>query len=226
MPRDTESLINKVNMEFLPSLAVFLAFTGAAFVITITPGPDMTLFLGRALSQGKSAGLAAMAGAMTGLVIHTLLAAFGISALLAASPSGFLALKITGAIYLLWLAIDAIRNGSAFTLNDDKAKKTGFLNNWLTGVGINMLNPKIIIFFITFLPQFVSLEDTNAAPKIIFLGLYFVVFATISCSLIIYAVDSVAELLKKNKRVTRMIDWLFAGIFSAFAIRILFTESA
>lgn len=211
-------------MDFLPSLPVFLAFTAAAFVLTVTPGPDMTLFLGRALGQGRSAGMAAMFGAMTGSVIHTLLAAFGISALLAASPTGFLILKIVGAIYLLWLAIDAIRNGSAFSLDADKKKNSGFINNWLTGIGINLLNPKIVLFFITFLPQFVSQGDPNAVGKIIFLGLYFIAFAGASCSLMIYAVDRVADLLKQNKAVTRAIDWLFASIFSAFAIKILFTE--
>ena len=211
-------------MEFLPSLPVFLAFTAAGFVLTITPGPDMTLFLGRALAQGRMAGMAALLGASTGLVIHTLLAAFGISALLAASPTGFFILKVCGAIYLLWLAVDALRNGSAFTLENGKPRKTGFMNNWLTGIWINLLNPKIILFFITFLPQFVSPSDPNAAGKIIFFGMYFVVFAAVSCSFMIYAVDQVADTLKKNPKITRLIDYLFAGIFSAFAIRILLTD--
>jgi len=211
-------------MDFLPTLPVFLAFTAAAFVLTITPGPDMTLFLGRALNHGRAAGLIAMFGAATGVVIHTLLAAFGISALIAASPTGFFILKVCGAIYLLWLAIQAIRSGSSFTLDEKKTKKASFMNNWLTGIGINLLNPKIILFFITFLPQFIVAGDEHAAGKIVFLGLYFVVFACISCGLMIYAVDRVASELKKNKKVTRFIDYIFAGIFSAFAVRILLTE--
>ena len=103
-------------MEFIPSLAVLSAFTIAALVLTITPGPDMTLFLGRALTQGRAAGMAAMFGASCGVVIHTLLAAFGISALIQASPNAFLVLKLVGALYLAWLAIQAIREGSSFAL--------------------------------------------------------------------------------------------------------------
>ena len=211
-------------MDFLPSLPVLSAFTIAALILTLTPGPDMTLFLGRALSQGRTAGLATLFGASTGVVIHTLLAAFGISALIQASPNGFLVLKIVGAIYLLWLAIQAIRQGSAFSLEEAKTKPKSLTNNWLTGIGINLLNPKIILFFITFLPQFISPGDTNAASKMIFLGFYFIFIGGICCSIMIYAVDRVAGTLKQNPKVTRAIDWLFAGVFSAFAIRILFTE--
>lgn len=211
-------------MDFLPSLPVFSAFTIAALILTLTPGPDMTLFLGRALSQGRAAGMAAMFGAATGVVIHTLLAAFGISALIQASPNGFLALKIVGALYLMWLAIQAIREGSAFSIEEAKTKPKSLASNWMTGIGINMLNPKIILFFITFLPQFISPTDPNATGKMIFLGFYFITIACICCSLMIYAVDRVAVTLKRNPKVTRAIDWLFAGVFSAFAIRILFTE--
>lgn len=211
-------------MEFLPTLPILSAFSVAALILTLTPGPDMTLFLGRALSQGRAAGMAALVGASTGVVIHTLLAAFGISALIQASPNGFLALKIVGAIYLLWLAIQAIREGSAFSIEEATIKPKSLTSNWLTGIGINMLNPKIILFFITFLPQFVSPEDTNAAGKMIFLGLYFIFIGGICCSMMIYAVDKVADTLKRNPKITRAIDYLFAGVFSAFAIRILFTE--
>ena len=211
-------------MDFLPSLPVLSAFTVAALILTLTPGPDMTLFLGRALTQGRAAGMAAMFGAATGVIIHTLLAAFGISALIQASPNGFLALKIVGALYLLWLAVQAIREGSAFSLEEAKTKPKSLTSNWLTGIGINMLNPKIILFFITFLPQFVSTADTNATGKMIFLGFYFITLACICCSMMIYAVDKVADTLKRNPKVTRAIDYLFAGVFSAFAIRILFTE--
>lgn len=211
-------------MEFLPSLPVLSAFTLAALILTITPGPDMTLFLGRALTQGRAAGMAAMIGASTGAVIHTLLAAFGISALIQASPNGFLVLKVVGAIYLLWLAIQAIREGSAFALEKEEVKKSSFVSNWLTGIGINLLNPKIILFFITFLPQFVTTGDPNAAGKMIFLGFYFIAFAFACCTLMIYAVDKVSAALKKNRKITRAIDWIFASVFSAFAIKILLTE--
>ncbi len=211
-------------MEFLPSIAVLSAFTLAALALTITPGPDMTLFLGRALTQGRAAGMAAMLGAATGVVIHTLLAAFGISALIQASPNGFFVLKAAGALYLMWLAVQAVREGSSFALEAETQKKTSLTSNWLTGIGINLLNPKIVIFFITFLPQFVTPSDPNAAGKMIFLGLYFIAIAVFCCTFMIIAVDRLSATLKRNPKITRVIDWVFAGVFSAFAVRILFTE--
>ncbi|MDJ0612054.1 MAG: LysE family translocator [Rhizobiaceae bacterium] len=211
-------------MEFIPSLPILSAFTLAGLALTLTPGPDMTLFLGRALTQGRAAGMAAMLGASSGIVIHTLLAAFGISALIQASPVGFLILKVVGALYLLWLAIQAIREGSAFSLEAGETRKVSLFNNWLTGIGINMLNPKIVIFFITFLPQFVTTTDPHAAGKMVFLGFYFIVIAIICSFFLIFAVDQVADSLKRNPKITRIIDWVFAGVFSAFAVRILFTE--
>ena len=211
-------------MEFLPGLPVMSAFTVAALILTLTPGPDMTLFLGRAITQGRAAGMAAMLGASSGIVIHTLLAAFGISALIKASPNAFLALKLVGALYLLWLAIQALREGSTFALERNATRRSSLATNWLAGLGINLLNPKIILFFITFLPQFVSTSDPNAAGKMVFLGLYFIAIAIFLCTFMIIAVDRVADALRRNPRITRIIDWVFAGVFSAFAVRILLTE--
>ena len=104
-------------MDFVPTLPVFAAYVAAVLVITFTPGPDMTLFLGKAVRQGRAAGMAAMLGAATGILIHTMLVALGLSALLAASATAFFILKVVGALYLLWLAIDAIRHGSALNLD-------------------------------------------------------------------------------------------------------------
>ena len=106
-----------------PDTAVLLPFTLAVVVIALTPGPDMTFFLGRALAHGRAAGLAAMAGASTGILVHTMLVALGLSALIVAAPTAFLALKVVGALYLAWLAVQAIRHGSALTLPDRPAPR-------------------------------------------------------------------------------------------------------
>jgi threonine/homoserine/homoserine lactone efflux protein len=102
----------------LPDHAVLLPFSVAVVVIALTPGPDMAFFLGRALTQGRAAGLAALAGATSGLLVHTMLVALGLSALIVAAPTLFLALKLAGALYLAWLAVQAIRHGSALALPD------------------------------------------------------------------------------------------------------------
>ncbi|MVA96447.1 LysE family translocator [Nitratireductor sp. CAU 1489] len=210
---------------FAPEFSVLLQFAVATFIIAITPGPDMTLFVGRALSEGRAAGLACMFGAMTGIVIHTCMVALGLSALIVASPQAFLALKIVGAGYLVWLAWQAIRNGSAFSPETRARKSRSLYRNWATGLGINLLNPKIILFFMTFLPQFVSVSDPHASGKLFFLGLMFIPLSLPLTIPMVLAADGFAGLLKKSPRVTRLIDYLFAGVFSAFAIKILTAQA-
>jgi len=209
----------------LPDLTTLLQFAVASFVVAITPGPDMTLFVGRALSQGRAAGLACMAGAMTGCLLHTSMAALGLSALIVASPEAFFALKLFGAGYLLWLAFQALRHGSAFTPDVQSMRTTSLLQNWLMGIGINLLNPKIILFFMTFLPQFVSAGDPHASQKLFFLGAMFIPLTLPVTIPMVLAADAFAGLMKKSPRATRAVDYLFAGIFSAFALRILTAQA-
>lgn len=212
-------------MPFIPDASTLLQFAIATFIIAITPGPDMTLFVGRALSEGRAAGFACMAGAMSGIVVHTTLVAVGLSALIVASPQAFLALKIGGAGYLVWLAWQAIRHGSAFSPDMTKRAPRSLFKNWATGLGINLMNPKIILFFMTFLPQFVSAHDPNAPGKLFFLGLSFIVLSLPVTAPMIIAADKFAGLLRKSPRVTRIVDYLFAGVFSAFAVKILTAQA-
>ena len=208
-------------MPFVPDITVLAAFTLACLVLTITPGPDMTLFLGKTLSRGRRAGLVAMCGAFTGTVFHTLLAAFGLSALLAGSATAFGVLKIAGALYLLWLAVDALRNGSSLTLRNGVRSHEPLAQVYFKGLGINLLNPKIILFFVTFLPQFVSASDPAAAGKLLFLGFWFIGIAMPLCAAMVLMADAIAERLHRSPRITRMIDWLFASVFAAFAVKLL-----
>ena len=213
------------RMSFIPDLATIAQFAVATFVIAITPGPDMTLFVGRALSEGRAAGFACVAGTFTGVFIHTALAALGLSALIVASPQAFLALKIFGAGYLVWLAYQAIRNGSAFSPDATPRKPRPLFRNWATGLGVNLMNPKIILFFMTFLPQFVSASDPNAPGKLFFLGMLFIFLALPITSPMVIAADKFAGLLRKSPKVTRVVDYLFAGVFSAFALKILSAQA-
>ena len=212
-------------MTFVPDFNVMLAYTAAAAILVITPGPDMTLFLGQTLSGGKARGVAAYLGASAGLVVHTMLAAFGLSALLAHSAAAFGALKIAGVAYLVWLAFDALRRGSALTLAPGSGVPQPLGQVFLMGVGINLLNPKIVMFFLTFLPQFVSASDPHAGPKLMFLGLYFIVLAIPICFALIFAAERFTGAIRRSRRVMRAIDWLFATLMGAFAVRLLFARA-
>ena len=161
-----------------------------------------------------------MLGAMAGCCVHTLLAAIGVSALLAASTTAFTALKVVGAAYLLWLAIDAIRNGSALRLRGTQRRSVSASQTFLLGFGVNLTNPKIVLFFVTFLPQFVDVGNVDAPGQLVFLGLYFIAFTTPLGALLVLGAERTISLLTRRPQVMRAIDYTFAGVFGAFAVRI------
>ncbi len=212
-------------MAAIPELHVLLAYTVACAVLFITPGPDMSLFLAKTISGGRRAGIAAMSGALSGCLIHTTLAGVGLSALLAASTTAFLVLKVVGALYLLWLAVDAVRNGSTLSIAEGERKPLSFRRTYLVGLGINLTNPKIVLFFVTFLPQFVASTDPDAAAKLVFLGLYFVAFSLPLALLMILGAERLIAYLKRQPKVLRLLDYSFAGIFGLFALKIIATEA-
>jgi threonine/homoserine/homoserine lactone efflux protein len=211
-------------MTFLPDTATLLTYTIASILLFITPGPDMSLWLSRTIGSGRAAGVAAMAGTNAGCVVHTLLAAFGVSALIAASQTGFFILKIVGAIYLLWLALDAIRNGSSLNVKTGEPQTVSVLNSFIWGITVNLTNPKVVLFFITFLPQFVTVDDPNVTGKLLFLGLYFVVINTPLAFLVILGAEKLVGWLKSRPRVLRGVDYSFAGMFAFFAFKIALTQ--
>ncbi len=212
-------------MSFLPSTPILIQFAIASVILAITPGPDMTLFVSRALSQGRAAGFASMAGALFGTLIHTTLVVVGVSALIVASPAAFLALKIFGAGYLVYLAYQAIRHGSAFKPTQKSGPRLSVIRSFSTGLGVNLMNPKIILFFMTFLPQFVSPLDPDAPGKLFFLGAMFVLISVPVTAPMVLAAERFSVAMARNPRVTRLVDYLFAGVFSAFALKILTAQA-
>ena len=211
-------------MNFIPSLPIFLAYTGASILLFATPGPDMSLFLSRTIGSGRAAGIASAMGSNAGCVVHTLLAAFGISALVAASQTGFLILKIVGAGYLLWLAVDAIRQGSSLNVAAKQGTTTSALQSFLMGVMVNLTNPKVVIFFITFLPQFIEAGDPFLRQKLLFMGLYFVALNIPLSIATVLVAEKLVGWLKARPHVLRGIDYTFAGVFALFALKIAFTQ--
>jgi threonine/homoserine/homoserine lactone efflux protein len=212
-------------MEFLPSLASLLAFTAAGLLLALTPGPDMTLSISRALAQGRRSALFVVLGTSLGVVCHTLLVAFGISALITASPTAFFILKTGGAAYLLWLAIQAIRFGSSFSVEKVERATASPLANISIGFWVNILNPKVIIFFMTFLLQFVTATDPHVTGKLVFFGIFFIVIGMPVNLIVVLAADRLANWLQSNPKVLRGLDYTFAGVFSVFAAKIFMTQS-
>jgi threonine/homoserine/homoserine lactone efflux protein len=210
---------------FVPALPVILAFALAAAVLAITPGPDMALQLSRTVNYGRAHGLVTMAGAMSGIAVHTTLVALGISVLIVAAPTLFLALKIVGALYLLWLAYEAIVHGGGLRLAARAKRLPTLRESYATGVGINLLNPKVVLFFVTFLPQFVDRGDPDAPGKLFFLGGEFILVSIPLGVLTVLAAARITRLLTGSKWVQRLLNWGFAGVFTTFAGVILTAQA-
>jgi threonine/homoserine/homoserine lactone efflux protein len=212
-------------MSFVPDLQTLALYAAACVILFITPGPDMSLWLAKTLSGGRRGGTAAMLGTQVGCLIHTLFAAIGLSALLAASATAFTVLKIVGAVYLAWLAIDAIRSGSALNVSEEARRPAPFWRTFLVGLGINITNPKVVLFFLTFLPQFVAASDPGASGKMLFLGLFFIGMNLPFAFILVLCAEKVINWLKSRPRVLRTIDFSFAGVFGFFAFKILTTQA-
>ncbi|MBS1181965.1 MAG: rhtB 5 [Proteobacteria bacterium] len=208
-------------MDFLPTAGVLAAYTLAVLALNYTPGPDMAMFVGTAITRGRRAGFSAFFGTSTGILVHTLLVTFGLAALLAASPVAFDLLKVIGALYLLYVAVSAIRHGSRFAPDDGVLPPEPAIRLYLKGLAINVLNPKVALFFLTFLPQFVEPGDPAARGKLLFLGLWFLVVSTLSMLPLILGASGVAAFLKARPTAMRAIDYVFAGVMGAFAVKLV-----
>lgn len=212
-------------MTILPEPAILAAFILASVILIITPGPDMTLFLGQTINGGRARGFASMFGATAGLLVHSMLAAFGLSALLVASATAFTVIKVAGAGYLLWLAWQAIRHGSSLSLKPGRPSHLSLRRAFAIGLGVNLLNPKIVMFFLTFLPQFVSASDPDAPARLLMLGLLYALLTPPLCAPMILGAERFAAAMRGSPRIMRAFDWAFAGLMGAFAARLLFARA-
>ena len=156
-------------MDLLPDPAALAVFIGASAVISVTPGPDTTYVFARGLAQGRAAGLVSVAGIATGLVVHTTLVALGLAVVVAGSPFLFDVLRYAGAVYLLWMGLRMIAAG-----NRGEARKAPRPLTWraiyVQGLLVNLLNPKILLFFLAFLPQFADPARGPLALQIVALA--------------------------------------------------------
>jgi threonine/homoserine/homoserine lactone efflux protein len=212
-------------MTFLPDTSTLLAYTVACLILFLTPGPDMSLMLAKTMQGGRKAGMASMVGACAGCLVHSFAAALGLSAIIAASATLFTAMKIIGALYLLYLAYDAIRHGSALRVDSEAGAPPSTSATFWMGVGTNITNPKVVLFFLTFLPQFVAAGDPHASQKLFFLGAFFVAISIVLGFLLVLVAERFIRVMKGSPKVMRVIDYTFAGVFGFFAVHVLRTES-
>ena len=174
----------------------YAGFLAAGVLLNMLPGVDSVYVLTRSAAEGKRVGVASVFGISSGVLFHTTLVALGLSAVLAASPKAFFAVKLAGAAYLLWLGIKTFREkGSIIPTESAEPKKTGLWGAYLQGFLTNALNPKVALFFLAFMPAFVSPTNTYGPLPFLLLGLTFFVTGTLWCLVLVAAGAALKKLL-------------------------------
>lgn len=216
----------KLNaLNYTMTLQQIISFILASAALTILPGPDNIFVLTQSLTRGKRFGLGISLGLVSGLIIHTFLAAFGISLLISQSPTAFSVIKYLGAAYLFYLAFSALKEKpSVPSLNKDASPThISFFSLWQTGFIMNLLNPKVIIFFIAFFPQFIIPDGFKNHTQMIILGLLFMLIAFIIFTLISLLAGIFSNFINKPK-FWIFIKWAKFGILSAIGLSLLLTQ--
>jgi len=199
---------------------IFL-FIVSGILLNIIPGPDTLYILGRSISQGRKAGALSVLGISSGCLVHTFAAAFGLSAVLAASASAFLVVKFAGAAYLTYLGIRLLLHRA--TAIDSPISKFSAQNSWVIyrqAVLTNVLNPKVALFFLSFLPQFVDPSSNIKVIAFLFLGAIFIFNGTIWCLIVALFAAAMSQKLRKNSSVSSIIKRATGALFVGLGLRL------
>jgi threonine/homoserine/homoserine lactone efflux protein len=199
----------------------FFGFLLAAMLITVSPGPDNLMVLGVGISRGRRQGMAFGLGCAFGCLSHTILATLGVSALIAASPLAFTTLKICGGLYLIWLGVQAWRSRGGTRLETVTASNESLRRLFAKGLFANSINPKVVLFFLSFLPQFVIVEHGGVAAQTAQLGLVFTAQALLLFGLLGYFSGTVGQWLGRNPRAGLWLDRVAGTIFVGLGVRLI-----
>ena len=197
-----------------------ISFSLATLALSLSPGPDNIYVLTQSLINGTKSGIATTAGLISGCIVHTSLLAFGVSALITASEEIFYGIKVLGALYLLYLAYSVYKSDAKVSFTENAPKKS----NWglfKQGVIMNLVNPKVMIFFLAFFPAFLWDTTESTVSQFFILGITFMVVSFITFSTIAILAGSVSEVLQKNKSVGVFLKWLQIIVFLGIAVFIL-----
>lgn len=209
----------------MPDLSYWLVFLTAALALNISPGPDLIYILSRTIAQGEKIGLASAAGVCSGALVHVLAATLGLSALLMTSAIAFSIVKYIGAAYLIYLGIQALRSGgSSFDFTASDLPKVTPWQAYRQGVLVDVLNPKVAIFFMAFLPQFVRAELGSPTLQLLLLGGVVIVVSIIVESLFVLAAARTTGFFRQNPRASIWLDRLMGSILLTLGFRLALSE--
>ncbi len=202
--------------------ANLILFLTASLVVIVAPGPDNILVLTRGVTLGRRAALVS-AGASVGLVTHSLFAAAGLSVLLARSAVAFSVVKYVGAAYLIYLGIKALRDRESFVLAEG-TPRVGLRSVFAQAVASNVLNPKIAVFFLAYLPQFADADSGGTAPQLLALGLTFALLTWVIFSAIALFSGTLGAWLRTRPKLAGGLGWLTGGVLVGLGLRIALSD--
>ena len=205
----------------MPTPETLLAFLVTAVVLTATPGPDNLMVLSVGMSRGRLAGMVFGLGCALGCLSHTALAALGVGALIAASPAAFTALRWAGGAYLLWLGVQAWRHAGGGAAPGAAQAPIGLGRLFAKGLLANAINPKVVLFFLSLLPQFVHPEQGPVAPQMAVLGTLFTLQAAVLFGLLGAASGAIGQWLQRRPRAGFWLDRLAATVFVGLGLRLM-----
>lgn len=199
----------------------FETFLFAGVVLNIMPGADTMYVLGRSISEGKKAGILSALGIATGALVHCLFAALGLSLIIAKSALAFEIIKYIGAAYLIFLGIKTVllRTDNGFELND-ATSAINYRKIFISGILTNVLNPKVALFFLAFLPQFISPNHIQNTLPFLILGLTFVGTGTIWCLSLAFFSSKLSNNIRQNMNAKKWLDKIAGGLFIALGIKL------
>lgn len=199
-------------------------FALAALVLVLTPGPNMIYCVSRTLCQGRAAGLISLAGVLLGFVVHLLAAALGLTALLMAVPLAFDAIKLAGAVYLLWLAWQAVKPGGTAPFQARQLPLDPPATLFRMGLLTNLLNPKVAMFYLSFFPQFLDPERGSVLVQSLQLGAVQIAVSGGVNTLLVVGAGAITAFLSRSRGWLQAQRWVMGGVLGALAVRIAFTE--
>ena len=202
-------------------MEILLSFILAVSILAISPGPDNIFVLMQSVVHGKKYGLATVIGLMTGCIIHTTFVAVGVSAIIKENNSIFLAIKIFGAVYLLYLAYKVITGGSEISMSTEKIDKKTPFQLFKIGFIMNVLNPKVTIFFLALFPGFLFSESLSISLQFYILGALFIVVSFVVFSSIAILGGAISEKIKTSKNIGVWLQWMQVFVFIGIAVFIL-----
>jgi threonine/homoserine/homoserine lactone efflux protein len=204
----------------------FSLYILACILLNITPGQDTMYIVGRSVSQGKRAGVLSVLGIMTGVLVHTLLAALGLSVILATSALAFAIVKYAGAVYLIWIGFGfLVRQNNASLPADSSAIVPRSWKIYRQGVLTNVLNPKVALFFLSFLPQFVSVRTEVVFAPFLILGLVFFTTGSIWCMFLVYGSTWLSMCFRRRASAGGVLKKLTGLLFIGLGIRLAFARA-